>query len=155
MISSRDIEANGFEWSYANTIPSLRIGKPIIVNTDLDGGPGIHWITLVKLANGVTYIYDPLGARNQRVSSDGTRTTDTITKGKRVVFYPYASQRASTTRCGWFALYVANLIRKFMRANPVSAMRKLSAIDITNMIKERFGKSADKKDEEVLASGFI
>jgi hypothetical protein len=152
MISSRDIEANGFEWSYANTIPSLRIGKPIIVNTDLDGGPGIHWITLVKLANGVTYIYDPLGARNQRVSSDGTRTTDTITKGKRVAYYPYASQRASTTRCGWFALYVANLIRKLHRGNRTSTP---SAIDITNMIKEHFGRSADKKDEEVLASGFI
>jgi hypothetical protein len=112
----------------------------------------------VKLANGVTYIYDPLGARNQRVSSDGQETTITITKGKRVVFYPYASQRASTTRCGWFALYVANLIRKLMRATPLRGIPKAidtTANDITNMIKEHFGKTADKKDEEVLASGFI
>jgi hypothetical protein len=88
----------------------MPLGEPLIVNTDNTGGPGVHWVVMVKMRDedhpGV-YLYDPLGRNNKRVTSDG--------KPSKLKFdwvqWP-ASQLASTDHCGYFAIYVADLIRQ-------------------------------------------
>ena len=40
--------------------------EPLIVNTDLSSGPGIHWIVLYPVDN-ICYIFDPLGENNYRL----------------------------------------------------------------------------------------
>jgi len=167
MIASEDIEANGFPWAFADTMPhevrdrrsGIEPNNPIIINTDFEGGPGVHWIVITQMESSPTtvYMYDPLGSLNARVNSAQEPITGILKSriehnlGHRITFhiYPYASQRASTTLCGWFALSIAQLIKEHLREHPRASP---SALD--KLIIAKFGKSADKKDEQVLAAGF-
>ena len=70
MISSEDLDRLNLPWSYVDQV-KLRLHEPLIVNTDLSGGPGVHWIVLVKLRHGIVYMYDPLGPKNRLVDHYG------------------------------------------------------------------------------------
>ena len=43
----------------------LTFKDPLIVNTDISSGPGIHWIVLYPVKE-ICYIIDPLGENNFR-----------------------------------------------------------------------------------------
>ena len=48
LVTGTDIRERGFEWAYADTArKALRSLQPLLVNTDVTGGPGVHWVTLV------------------------------------------------------------------------------------------------------------
>ena len=148
-VTASDVMMSGFRWSYADKayqqLNTLAIGEPLIVNTDTTGGPGVHWVTLVKLPGNKIYLYDPLGPDNERVTSDG------IPINLRFDYiYPYKSQLQSTGHCGYFAIYVARLIRKLARLN------RLTALTLTDTIQSEFGRSADWGDaKRIAASGII
>jgi hypothetical protein len=160
-VTAGEIVKAGFKWSYADQadrrLRSLAIGEPLIVNTDLTGGEGVHWVVLTRLSGGHIYLYDPLGPSNDRVASDGSAVDLPYTH-----IYPYESQLSSTGHCGYFAVYVARIIRRLMRAagnrddsqSRTSQHDRLTPLAITNAIKAEFGRSADWGDaKRVAASG--
>jgi len=103
----------------------------------------VHWVVLVRLSSGAVYLYDPLGPVNKRMTSDGTPS--------RLAYdhsYQYHSQLSTTGHCGYFAVYVARIIRRLVR------LGRLAQTDLTNAIKTEFGRSADWGDaKRVVASG--
>ena len=146
-VTASEIVKAGFKWSYADQadrrLRTLAIGEPLIVNTDLTGGEGVHWVVLTRLPAGHVYLYDPLGPTNDRVTSDGTPSDLPYTHT-----YPYESQLSSTGHCGYFAVYVARIIRRIARHT------QLTPLAMTNAIKAEFGRSADWGDaKRVAASG--
>jgi len=62
--------------------------------------------------------------------------------------YPYESQLSTTGHCGYFAVYVARIIRRLAQHD------RLTPLAMTNAIKAEFGRSADWGDaKRVAASG--
>jgi hypothetical protein len=136
----------GFKWYSCDNIPkNLSIGKPIIVNTDFAGNKGVHWITMIRLSEG-SYMYDPLGKTNSRVTSGGQLIDHLLIKNKTYV-YPFESQMVSSDDCGYFSLYVARLMKKAFRQNPNLTCKQLDQI-----IQRKFGKTADRGDVKHLSS---
>jgi len=172
MIDSGDIESNGFNWCNADWIDfRVRANEPFLVNTDLKGNPGVHWLACVVLRSAAqqqqqpsVYLYDPLGPKNKRIDSNGQPTMTTfrinltrnlrnqrsILSILRVSFhlYPFASQ-IETTRCGWFAIFVADLLRSYLEKHP-----NATASDLDALIESKFGTSADPGDEELVGDAF-
>ena len=64
LINSEDIKKNNLKWSMVDNI-KLSYKEPLIMNTDISSGPGIHWIVLYPVDK-VCYIFDPLGENNFR-----------------------------------------------------------------------------------------
>lgn len=149
MISAQDIENNGFEWQM---IDQIRIGKvPVIVNTDTSAGPGVHWIVAVILPNGVPYVYDPLGPRNKRMTSNYQNSDVILMKalGNRIAMYPYPSQMRDNSLCGWHSLFIANTLKNGLKMGLIKNQKDADAL-----IQAYFGKSADRADIEVLRRAF-
>jgi len=123
---------------------------PTIVNTDLAGNPGVHWVVAMRLSDGSDYIYDPLGPHNKRGSSLGVLTDRyLIDNVLRAHIYPYQSQMATNKLCGWHAIYVATLIKRAL-----AKRRELDATAIDELIKSKFGTSADSTDIDLLERFF-
>lgn len=147
-ITAEDIEKAGYRWQYIDQpIINQTIMQPFIINTDKTGGPGVHWICAVKLPKNILYIYDPLGAGNLRVDSSGNNVSKYLnksTKDRRSVhYYPYPSQMISSTQCGWFSIFVADLIKKYKKDH-----QSPSTIDA--LIQSKFGKTADPGDQRLI-----
>jgi uncharacterized protein YneF (UPF0154 family) len=137
----------GFKWYSANTIPKdLKVGQPIIVNTDLKSGFGVHWITMIKLDPKNKYVYDPLGKNNPRISGQG-QLVDSLLLDKSTHLYPYESEMRSSKDCGYFAIFVARLMKKAFARNP-----SVTSDQIDALIQKKFGKTADKGDVKHLSS---
>lgn len=117
---------------------NLRLHEPHIVNTDRTGGPGVHWIVLVKLRHGIIYLYDPLGPKNRLVDQYG-RSVRSLIKANRQ--YPYETQIDTTSHCGYFAIFVARLIQDMVKSGS-----ELTPTTITKAIEAHFGQSADWGD---------
>jgi len=152
MISSADIEENHLQWTMIDKFVPTR--TPIVLNTDTSSGPGIHWI-VAFIHQGSGYVFDSLGPHSYRGTSDG-QPSDPILRGafsqvgvKKIHFYPYTSQLESSSLCGWFAIYSASMIRKYLSSYPHASASELDAI-----IESRFGTSADGGDERVLEAAF-
>jgi len=117
-----------------NTMP---FGEPLIVNTDNTGGPGVHWVVMVRMSDeddghqGV-FLYDPLGNDNKRVTSDGKPS-----KLKYEWVQWPASQLASTDHCGYFAIFVADIIRRVKPRIPE---------ELGELLDEAFGTGPDWGD---------
>jgi hypothetical protein len=117
--------------------------RPIIVNTDTNHGPGVHWICVVNLPNDILYVYDPLGKSNQRVDSNGEDVSYYLDEYHNIYYYPYPSQMTSSTQCGWFSIYVADLIKKYKKSIHSSS-------DLDALIQSKFGKTADPGDQRLI-----
>lgn len=120
----------------------IKTNEPIIVNTDTDDNNGVHWIVIVERPTQKLYIYDPLGKKNKRVNSQG-QSVNTFLSGGR--FYPYESQLKTTTNCGYFAIYVAKLLKEYLDENPNATNGELD-----NIIINKFGTSADFGDAKLV-----
>lgn len=160
MISNEDIEANGLDWSMANDI-KLKTSVPVIVNTDTSDGNGVHWISMVKLKskNGKEiFIYDPLGAKNMRGSSDG-RLTDKILydsiqrngpfEPSNIHIYGPRTQKIGNTLCGWYSMFVASQIKKQLKEIPDT-----TASELATMIKNLFDQGATARNIRIMHDGF-
>jgi hypothetical protein len=152
MISSRDIEANGLTWTMIDKFVPSR--TPVILNTDLAANPGNHWI-VAFIHRGIGYVADPLGKDNIRGTSDGRASDPILRKAfsrvgiDEVHLYPYSMQLASSTLCGWFSIYIATMLKKYIHRYPTATVAELDRV-----IQSRFGKTADRGDERTLEKAF-
>lgn len=85
----------------------LEDGVPLVVNTDLSGGPGIHWITLFRMGP-KTLIFDPLGPGNKR-NNDAVIREQIQRTGSTGELVALRVQAKKSTHCGFFALAAAKL----------------------------------------------
>ena len=125
---------------------ALKVNKPLIINTDISGGPGVHWIVAVLRPKGGLYIYDPLGPANDRVDSMGEHVDQYLRKQSKgaehkLHLYPHPSQIRTTGHCGWFSIYVAKLLKRYLDVFP-----DISNEQVDQLIVKRFGRTADWGD---------
>lgn len=140
LISGHDIKANGLQYASIDTIQSkLRLHHPLIVNTDLSSGGGIHWFVLYPTANKVVVI-DSLGQYNERPYDNVM-----LEQIGRHVFYPGRYQYDNSNQCGWFAIYVA----KLLETHQPTTVR-----EVFKLVKQAFGRTADDGDLRKLIKAF-
>ena len=113
-ITSNDLTSHGQPWAMADEIAGklhpkgVREAKqPLVVNTDLSGGPGIHWITLFPMGR-KTLIFDPLGPENRR-DNDSVIREQIRRTGSEAELMSIRVQAKKSTHCGFFALAAAKL----------------------------------------------
>jgi len=150
MISSEDIEKNGLPYGMVDTFVLYQ--GPIVVNTDTSNNGGIHWFVLAQLPDNSIYMFDPLGPKNLRRTSDG-HYSDHILKhrleGMLIHKFPYQIQHKSSTLCGWYSIYIAQVIRTLLNEFP-----KLKHQQITAAIESQFGRKPSQKDIDILKRVF-
>jgi hypothetical protein len=126
-----------------DNIPRLNESETIIVNTDVNTGGGIHWITLFKIEN-ILYIYDPLGKSNKR---DNQEILNDYAESQqlKIYFYPYENQYKDSSLCGWFSIYVGKV---FTQQKPKTIK------ECDHIIYTIFGDSADDTDVQKIIDAF-
>lgn len=126
-----------------DNIPRLNESETIIVNTDVNTGGGIHWITLFKIEN-ILYIYDPLGKSNKR---DNQEILNDYAESQqlKIYFYPYETQYKDSSLCGWFSIYVGKV---FTQQKPKTIK------ECDHIIYTIFGDSADDGDVQKIINAF-
>lgn len=118
----------------------LTFKDPLIVNTDISSGPGIHWIVLYPVKE-ICYIIDPLGENNFRPYDK--ILIDRINEfGLKIKFYPGRIQFKNSNLCGYFSIMIAKYLKKYEPDNPF------------NLINELFGLKADNNDIKQLINHF-
>lgn len=151
MINSDDIERLGYKWSMIDKYKPT--DEPVILNTDTSENSGVHWMTAIAI-DGTLYIYDPLGPRNERVTSQYEKIDLNLeyiarTNGLSLHFYPHASQMLNNQLCGYHALYVAQLIKRAIDQGVA-----LTPAKIDGAIRKVFGCNADMSDVHLLEREF-
>ena len=112
MISSEDLERSKFKWYSVDRIPKIG-ATPFIINTDLQSGPGIHWIAARRYGKKL-FIVDSLGPNNYRQNDDvmfsqirAQGLTPTFYDGK---FQQGAKKKLGNKACGWYAQVSATIL---------------------------------------------
>ena len=113
---------------------------PLIVNTDLSSGPGIHWIVLYPVDN-ICYIFDPLGENNFR-PYDNIMINKIREYGLKFKFYPGRFQFKNSNLCGYFSIMIAKYLKKYEPETPF------------NIINDLFGLTPDNNDIKALINHF-
>ena len=83
----------------------LSYKEPLIMNTDISSGPGIHWIVLYPVDK-VCYIFDPLGENNFR-PYDKIMIEKINEYDLKIKFYPGRIQFKNSNLCGYFSIMIA------------------------------------------------
>jgi hypothetical protein len=146
LINNSDIEQNGLIWaSIDNFKNKLKDGLPIIINTDVSTGQGIHWIVLTKIGSNV-FIIDSLGRLNKRDNQD---ILDKTLKELNLtpIYYNGAMQYMDSNLCGYFSIINAYNILK---------LNELSIKNITKMLDDMYGadRIPDEGDIKVILEHF-
>ena len=157
MINSADIERNGYVWAMADTLDLPEVGEPAIVNTDIKGGQGVHWLCIARTRGDKCFIYDPLGASNVRGASTGEKTDTALWRSliesgidpNGVEIYRHKSQKSGNSLCGWHSLYVASIIKKNLARHPNASPQDLGAL-----VAHKLDKRASEHNIEVLHRAF-
>ena len=139
LINSEDIKRNNLKWSMVDNI-KLSYKEPLIMNTDISSGPGIHWIVLYPVDK-VCYIFDPLGENNFRpydkIMIDKINDYDL-----KIKFYPGRIQFKNSNLCGYFSIMIAKYLKKYEPDQPFK------------LINELFGLKPDNNDIKQLIKHF-
>lgn len=139
LINSEDIKKNNLKWSMVDNI-KLSYKEPLIMNTDISSGPGIHWIVLYPVDK-VCYIFDPLGENNFRpydkIMIDKINEYDL-----KIKFYPGRIQFKNSNLCGYFSIMIAKYLKKYEPDEPFK------------LINELFGLKPDNNDIKQLIKHF-
>ena len=139
LISSEDIKRNNLKWSMVDNI-KLSYKEPLIMNTDISSGPGIHWIVLYPVDK-VCYIFDPLGENNFRPYDK--IMIDKINEYElKIKFYPGRIQFKNSNLCGYFSIMIAKYLKKYEPDEPFK------------LINELFGLKPDNNDIKQLIKHF-
>jgi hypothetical protein len=143
MISSIDIKKNGIKWASADNFTKiLKDREAVIINTDISIGQGIHWIVLYPYEN-ICLIVDSLGKNNNR--NNNSLILQTIKENNlKPYIYDGEFQYKDNTLCGWYAIYISNLINQ----------HKADIRTTIKMINQIFGRTADDDDIKVLIDAF-
>ena len=137
LINSEDIKKNNLKWSMVNNI-KLSYKEPLIMNTDISSGPGIHWIVLYPVDK-VCYIFDPLGENNFRpydkIMIDKINDYDL-----KIKCYPGRIQFKNSNLCGYFSIMIAKYLKKYEPDEPFKIINELFGLkpdnnDIKQLIK--------------------
>ena len=137
LINSEDIKRNNLKWSMVDNI-KLSYKEPLIMNTDISSGPGIHWIVLYPVDK-VCYIFDPLGENNFRpydkIMIDKINDYDL-----KIKFYPGRIQFKNSNLCGYFSIMIAKYLKKYEPDEPFKIINELFGLkpdnnDIKQLIK--------------------
>ena len=137
LINSEDIKRNNLKWSMVDNI-KLTYKEPLIMNTDISSGTGIHWIVLYPVDK-VCYIFDPLGENNFRpydkIMIDKINDYDLKLK-----FYPGRIQFKNSNLCGYFSIMIAKYLKKYEPDEPFKIINELFGLkpdnnDIKQLIK--------------------
>lgn len=142
LIDSSDIENNGLEWAMMDDFnDKLKQNTAIIVNTDINGGGGIHWVVMYLRGN-VLYLIDSLGNKNYRPNDKHMRNI--INENNLILkIYPFGSyQYSDDSLCGWFSIYIANKINENQPK------------DVFKYVYSLFGNTPDDNDIKKLMNGF-
>ncbi len=144
LVTSDTIERYGVPWANVDNYGAkLRDGEPLIINTDLSSGEGIHWMCAMPIGD-TLFVVDSLGADNVRPHDD--LMFDIARRaGLTPQFYRGRFQYADNSNCGWFALYIAKMLQKMKHPSIASA---------TSAIARVFGRSADDGDLRVIRDAF-
>ena len=145
LVSSDDIARRRLQWASIDNFAQYltRANIPCVTNTDISTSEGIHWITLVRVSKTVCII-DPLGPDNERPYDDMMFGAIRDLNCDAHIF-PHKFQLASSSSCGYFAMYVAELIKSLAKPTPQS---------IDNAVERAFGDSADTGDLQRIAAYF-
>ena len=144
LVDDRMIQSQGFDFAMADQIGSkLQEGIPLIANTDLSSGQGIHWICIYP-KDQYAMIIDPLGSKNFR-PNDQIMFEQIEQAGYQPFFWNGKLQTMNSVLCGYFAIYVAKMIK---------GANSPSQNDVHDMIDQHFGRTADQEDVKKLISGF-
>ena len=118
----------------------LTFKDPLIVNTDISSGPGIHWIVLYPVKE-ICYIIDPLGENNFR-PYDKIMIEKLNSYDLKIKFYPGRIQFKNSNLCGYFSIMIAKYLKKYEPDEPFT------------LINELFGLKADNNDIRQLINHF-
>ena len=137
LINSEDIKKNNLKWSMVDNI-KLSYKEPLIMNTDISSGPGIHWIVLYPVDK-VCYIFDPLGENNFR-PYDKIMIEKLNEYGLKIKFYPGRIQFKNSNLCGYFSIMIAKYLKKYEPDQPFKIINELFGLkpdnnDIKQLIK--------------------
>lgn len=85
------------------------------------------------------YVYDPLSNKVSPVLKELKQYSKR--HGRGLVINPYPHQHIKSNMCGYYSLYMANLMKKMIeRGNPIDMD------SFRNLVIKSFGKSPDKGD---------
>ena len=141
LISGTDINNNGFNYASSDDwLTKIRENIPLIVNTDVSSGPGIHWIVFL-LRGKTVYVIDPLGPNNYR-PYQGVINQLASKNGLSLKYFPGEFQFDDNSSCGWFSVYVAK------------ALQLINPKDPFKLVEKYFGLTADDGDIKRLIKGF-
>ena len=137
LINSEDIKRNNLKWSMVDNI-KLSYKEPLIMNTDISSGPGIHWIVLYPVDK-VCYIFDPLGENNFR-PYDKMMIEKLNDYDLKIKFYPGRIQFKNSNLCGYFSIMIAKYLKKYEPDEPFKIINELFGLkpdnnDIKQLIK--------------------
>ena len=137
LINSEDIKRNNLKWSMVDNI-KLSYKEPLIMNTDISSGPGIHWIVLYPVDK-VCYIFDPLGENNFR-PYDKIMIDKINDYNLKIKFYPGRIQFKNSNLCGYFSIMIAKYLKKYEPDQPFKIINELFGLkpdnnDIKQLIK--------------------
>lgn len=135
-IYSTDIERLGFKWGMLDDIDHILSTHnkglfTFLLNLDYNGNSGTHWTT-VTIDNDNKYIYyfDPLGNKNDNKygHNDQIEARTSVPRElyqaskkygyKNVWTNPFNTQFLKSWMCGYFALYIASIMRKYQTMSP-------------------------------------
>lgn len=139
LINSNDIIKNNLKWSMVDNI-KLSHKEPLIMNTDISSGPGIHWIVLYPVDK-ICYIFDPLGENNFR-PYDKIMIDQINDYDLKLKFYPGRIQFKNSNLCGYFSIMIAKYLKKYEPDQPFK------------LINELFGLKPDNNDIKQLIKHF-
>jgi hypothetical protein len=116
LVNSKDIEAFGFGWMMRDSdLYTLDVNEPVIFNLDVWGNPGTHWITVMRGPSNV-YVYDPLSTDVNKVP---TEIRDFAARNRLgIVSNPHQHQFIKSNFCGYFALMMADLMKRNLPMTP-------------------------------------
>lgn len=147
LVTDKIISEHKLPWATADTF-DLRKTPVVIVNTDIQSGPGIHWITIATTRDKRALIIDSLGPRDDQPYNDMITTriklqgfTPTLYKGKFQFDYDHS--------CGWFAIATAQIAISTLRSNPDATVA-----DIAAAVRAVFGNRPDVTDLEIIKRRF-
>lgn len=144
MISSSDIESNGIAWgSVDNFAGKLKDRVPIVINTDLSSGGGVHWLCLYPVEKKVI-VFDSLGKSNFR-PNDAIMVKQIQSRGYTTTVWNGSSQFKDDSLCGWHAIYCAKLLKQH---------RPKTIDQACDVVEQTIGKTADEADVQRLAKSF-
>jgi hypothetical protein len=136
MINEFDIHKMGFKWFSRDKIPSFIRNGCYILNLDDHNGNGTHWTLFI--VNDKYLFYDDsvgtllMGYPPKELHDLANRMNI------KVITNPYTYQHVSSNLCGYYALYMATIFKKYINI--------LNPQNFKKIIYNEFGDSPDKFD---------